>query len=661
MKIKKIINTTLVTSLFLGTLVGCSKNKSSSGDLETLNGYYEEDINNMDYLVDNKEINAVHVSNGLEGLFESDPQKNIRGGMATSWKVSKDGLTYMYYIRENVPWIQADGSEYAKVKPTDFVTGMKHAVDSKSSYMYLVDKSIKGLDKYISGEDKDFTHVGIKADDKNMTVSYTLNQPEPYWNSKLLSGIFYPLNADFLKSKGKLFGKVAIDSILYNGPFILTQITNKSVIKMKANDSYWDKKNVHLKNINLTYDDKKDPALQQKSFFKGGASQALIKSTDANFEKILEKQKNNLVYGNQGVDTYFAQFNFDRKSYKNTIDGKDEEGTRKAILNHDFRAAIGFAFNKAEFNAQTFGKVGGRKSVRNSFIPSGFVKLDGKDYVSVLQKELNALDSNWKKVNVEHDGNNTAYNPELAKQYFEKAKVDLTAKGVKFPIHLDWIEIDVLNKVNSAKALKHSIESLLGQDNVVIDLHIFSKEKFFGFTYLAETPETLDWDFCSPAGWTPDIIDPSGYLDVFGSRSGNMVYLLGIQPSETTEGEYYSGPIVKQIGLLTYDKLLDQASKITLSDQLNERYKLFAKAEAQLLNERLIIPLRSEIYQQFTKVKPYSWASGMCGSSYYKDIRYPFWKYVELQEHPVTVKQFQEAEKEFDKQAKKAKVLDEKK
>ena len=49
----------------------------------------------------------------------------------------------------------------------------------------------------------------------------------------------------------------------------------------------------------------------------------------------------------------------------------------------------------------------------------------------------------------------------------------------------------------------------------------------------------------------------------------------------------------------------------------------------------------------------------MSGSSFYGNIRYPFWKYVERQDKVVTVKEFDEAQKKFNKQAAKAKVLNE--
>ena len=113
--------------------------------------------------------------------------------MAEDWSVSKDGLTYTYKIRQDAKWYTSEGEEYAPVKAQDFVTGLKYATDKKSQALYLVQDSIKGLDAYAKGENKDFSQVGIKALD-DQTVQYTLNKPESFWNSKTTMGVLAPVN-----------------------------------------------------------------------------------------------------------------------------------------------------------------------------------------------------------------------------------------------------------------------------------------------------------------------------------------------------------------------------------------------------------------------------------------------------------------------------------
>ena len=74
----------------------------------------------------------------------------------------KDGLTYTYKLRDDAKWYTSDGEEYAEVKAQDFVTGLKYAADENSEAIYLVQDSVKGLDAYIKGEDKNFDNVSVR-------------------------------------------------------------------------------------------------------------------------------------------------------------------------------------------------------------------------------------------------------------------------------------------------------------------------------------------------------------------------------------------------------------------------------------------------------------------------------------------------------------------
>ena len=114
------------------------------------------------------------------------------------------------------------------------MTGIKHAVESKSEGLFLIQNSIKGLDAYAKGETTDFKTVGVKALD-DYTVQYTLERPESFWNSKTTSGVLFPVNAAFLESQGKDFGSLKPSSILYNGPYYLKNLTSKSQIELVKN------------------------------------------------------------------------------------------------------------------------------------------------------------------------------------------------------------------------------------------------------------------------------------------------------------------------------------------------------------------------------------------------------------------------------------------
>ena len=146
--------------------------------------------------------------------------------------------------------------------------------------------SVVGLADYFNGTDKDFSKVGVKALD-DYTLQYTLKQPEPYWNSKLTYSVTWPVNEDFLKSKGKDFGKSTDPtSILYNGPFLLKSLTAKSSIELTKNENYWDKKNVHFDAIKLSYYDGSDQEAQERSFSDGALSIARVFPMSSNYASV---------------------------------------------------------------------------------------------------------------------------------------------------------------------------------------------------------------------------------------------------------------------------------------------------------------------------------------------------------------------------------------
>ena len=175
MKKSKIIALAAVSLLAAGALTACSGSKTSSSN-KTFSYVYEQDPDNLDYLTTGKASTSNITSNVIDGLLENDRYGNLIPSVAKDWTVSKDGLTYTYKLRKGVKWYTSEGEEYAEVKAQDFVTGLKHAADKKSDAIYLVQDSIKGLDAYMKGENKDFSSVGIKAVD-DYTVQYTLNRP----------------------------------------------------------------------------------------------------------------------------------------------------------------------------------------------------------------------------------------------------------------------------------------------------------------------------------------------------------------------------------------------------------------------------------------------------------------------------------------------------
>ena len=636
MKKSKVFLLAAVGLLSVGVLTACSSSSKTSG--KTYNYVYGSDPATLDYLATNKKNMTTAVSNGVDGLFENDQYGNLKPSVAEDWSVSQDGLTYTYKIRKGLKWYTSDGEEYANVTAKDFVTGLKHAADTNSEAIYLLQNSVKGLNDYLSGANKDFSNVGIKAVD-DYTLQYTLSQPEPYWNSKLTYSVTWPVNGDFLKSKGKDFGKSTDPtSILYNGPYLLKALTTKSSIEFTKNENYWDKDHVYFDNIKLTYDDGSDQESLERNFTDGVYNLARLFPTSSNYSKVEKQYKDNIFYTQPGSAVEGVGINIDRQTYGHTSKENDQQktSTKTALLNKDFRQALGFAIDRTNYAAQLNGKEGGSTAVRNIYVKPDFVQADGKDFGTMVMDQLPSYGDEWSGVNLA-DSQDGLYNPEKAKAEFAKAKEALQAEGVQFPIHLD-VPVNQSNKifVNQVQSLKQSIESALGKDNVVLDLHQLSTDDFYNITYSASNAAAEDWDLSVGVAWEPDYLDPSTYLDVLKTtNSENTKSFMGYDDPNSQA--------VEKVGLKEYDQLVDDASKETTD--LTARYEKYAKAQAWLTDSALYIPTTTYngAAAVISRIKPFSGAyaqAGDKGSTYY-------FKYLKSQDDIVTKKQYDSAYKDW--------------
>ena len=641
MKFSKVMALAGVTLLASGVLAACS-GSSAKGE-KTFSYTYETDPDNLNYLTTGKASTSNITSNVIDGLMENDRYGNFVPSIAEDWSVSQDGLTYTYTIRKDAKWYTSEGEEYAAVKAQDFVTGLKYAADNKSEALYLVQDSIKGLDAYVKGKVKDFSEVGIKAID-DQTVQYTLNKPESFWNSKTTMGVLAPVNEEFLTSKGSDFAKATDpSSILYNGPFLLKSLVAKSSVEFEKNPNYWDKDNVHIDKVKLSFWDGQDTNKPAETFKAGGFSTARLFPTSASYPETEKEFKDNIVYTPQDSSTYLIGTNIDRQSYKYTSKTTDEQktSTKKALLNKDFRQAIAFGIDRTAYTSQINGESGATKLLRNLFVPPTFVQADGKNFGELVKEKLVTYGDEWKDVNLD-DAQDGLYSPEKAKAEFAKAKTALQAEGVQFPIHLDMpVDQTSTTKVQRVQSLKQSLEATLGTDNVVVDIQQLQKDEVQNVTYFAESAAGEDWDLSDNVGWTPDFADPSTYLDIIKPSVGeNTKTYLGFDAGTNNAA-------AKQVGLEDYEKMVVEAGNE--NTDVSKRYDKYAAAQAWLTDSALIIPTSSQTGRpMLSKMVPFTLPFAYSGN---KGTTEPLlYKYLELQDKPVTADEYQKAQDKWKKE-----------
>jgi len=639
MKMKKRL---IGTGLVLVTGILLSACGQSNTDTSTYSSTFSANPTTFNYLLDYYADNTAVITNLVDGLLENDSYGNLTPALAEEWSVSSDGLTYTYKLRKDAKWYTADGEEYASVKAQDFVAGIKYAADNKGQAMDLIQNSIKGLNDYVTGATNDFTTVGVKALD-DYTVEYTLTRPEPYWNSKTTNSILFPVNEEFLKSKDKDFGTLTPDGILYNGPYLLKDFTSKSSIEYMKNPHYYDHDKVTIEKVKLAYFDGSDQEMTIRNFESGAYSIAGVYPNSSSYAKTKEKYQDNIVYSLQDKTSWYFNFNVNRKAYNHTAKTSDQQknSTQTAILNKNFRQALNFAIDRTTYSAQSNGEEAASKTLRNTLVPPTFVQVGDKTFGEVTASKLVNYGTEWSGINLA-DAQDAYFNKEKAQAKFAEAKKELETQGVTFPIHLD-VPVDRTNKnaVSGMNSLKQTLETVLGSDNVVIDVQQLSTDDFGNVAFLAPNPAARDYDL-NFDGWVGDYQDPSTYLDPFNAEDGFYLKIFGLDAKEDQEQ-------IKSLGLDTYTQLLKEAD--AENQDVAKRYEKYAEAQAWMIDNSLIMSTMSNGgTASVTKVTPFTRAYSLVGIKGDGNN----YKYMRLQKDPVTKKQFDEAKAKWEEESKKA-------
>ncbi len=604
------------------------------------------DITTLDYVYNNKSSNGDYVNNFVEGLLTQDNHGKLVPGMASEWSCNDDASEWYFTIRDDAVWSTSAGEEYDAVTAEDFVTGLKHAVDSKSETLGLVADLIVGLREYSNGTGK-WEDVGIKADGNQLT--YTLTGPCGYFDGMTTYTILWPINAEFLESKGSDFGAVEPDSILYNGCYILSSLVPAQEVRFDANPNYYDAKNVFVQHVVVTYSDGKDPAQNFNMFVNGEVTSTTVnQSLPEVVAKAAELYPDNQYKSMTTATSYWGAFNWDRQMYAlyndpsvSTTSKTDAQkaDAKAAILNADFRRAVYAAYSAHAVEAITLGEEHADGVIRNTLVPYTFqTTSDGRTYGSIVEKYAAELVADYEGIDL-NDGHDAWYNPELAKTFAERAKEELGDSVSEWPIHIDVpVYAASENQKNMQLAMKKSIEDAIG-DYVVIDLQFLegNSSVYYSSFYNMPTGEENSIDLVFGAGWGPDYGDPLTYLHCFDVHDGDMLNYSGINIESQGQSEEQKA-VLETLGLMEVQEIVDQATAATG----DERIELFAKAEAMLLTNGILRPYStSGANISISKVKPFTVGYGLYGQAAYNQV--PYFKYMQLLDEPVTAAEYEAA------------------
>ena len=626
------------------------------------------EIANMDYvttaLATDHEINV----NFVDGLVECNRFGTYVPSVAESWEPNEDSTVWTFHLKKGVKWVTSTGEEYAEVKAEDFVTGLRHSAEFQSGTASVVAPYVAGYDDYFNNadwSDEAWAKVGIKAVD-NYTVEYTmaeqfdLNTGESigatvtYFPTVCEYTILYPINKDFLESKGngcKLgapditdckFGQVAPDSILYNGAYFLESFDVKSSTVLKKNPKYWDAENVDLETIKIVYDDGSDVFSTLRGFENNTYVAAGFSSTwpTETYNEIYAKYQDYVTASMPNAYAFGVVFNYNRVKHELTNYATDEAlaaNTHAAINNENFRKALKAAFDVEAYLAVRSPEMVAKGTIRNiNSFPTLVSTSDGTPYVNLIEDAYAELNGG-EKVSLQ-DGQWPWLSKEKALAYIEAAK----AEGIQFPVHLDMLVTETsVALVNQGQSMKTSIEENT-DGQIIIELVMKDSDTVQNVAYYSDNWADADYDISTFTGWGPDYQDPRTFVDIYSPVVGYYMHSVGLTDTIFSPDDYGTDDDIKEAtGFNEYEKIWRAADAI--KSDLDARYKEFAKADAYLLYHALYIPTSMQTRSvRATHVVPFS-AIYSTGVSQYK------YKGTKLQETVVTVAEYEAAKELWEK------------
>ena len=532
-----------------------------------------------DLLASSRTAVGANLSLTWDGLLNYDTENIQQPGLAESYEVSADGLTYTFHLRKGVKWVTYQGTEYGEVTADDYVAGLQHAADAGAGLADVV-PCITNLPEYVSGEVTDFAEVGVEAVD-DYTLVYTLSEPAPWFLTVVGYSALAPMNRSYYESQGGKFGEdytadcnygTDPQHILYNGAYLVSNYTYQNTIVYTANPSYYDADNVQIKTITFKYNDGTNALFTWENVMDGTFNGGLSFNSSA-----LEQGQSTAVPDDPDGLTYFDKYayavteddtsfinwvNLNRSAYANFNDETqvvspktvtEADRTRAALRNQNFRVALALAQDRATVNGISYGEDMKYAALTNSYVPGSFVMSEkeftidingtattfpaGTYYGEVLQAQINAdgfpvqvWDPNGADGAGSSFGFDGWYNPAKAAEYLEAAIAELAAEGIEIsednPIYLDYVYSDYSTLGSAAdNAFKQGIDATLGGKVIVNLVAAGSSDNSSYAVYYNDYGYQANYDIGGQTGWGPDYGDPQTYLDTvipYGYMNVNM-------------------------------------------------------------------------------------------------------------------------------------------
>lgn len=176
-----------------------------------------------------------------QGLLEYSADGQLQPGVAETWTVSDDGLTYRFLLRPDARWSNGDS-----VVAQDFVASLQRLIDPVTAGFYaaFVDM-LEGAPAILNGSAKSDT-LGVVAKSAN-ELEFRLTRPTPYFPQLLTHPATYPVHRPSLEANGDAFARPG--NLVSNGAYKLDHYVPGSDISLSRNTFFWDDDNTAIDKV----------------------------------------------------------------------------------------------------------------------------------------------------------------------------------------------------------------------------------------------------------------------------------------------------------------------------------------------------------------------------------------------------------------------------